>query len=190
VCRCNGPRHGVGAGVSVSPPQARNFFDNITVRSARARAVTAVLTLCASSVDKLGDRPRARGEPFFLRDVHFSFSLQGTACFGIATARFLGLSSSWCSFSGMLHAQTPKPRTRGRKRGRGKAHGGNAHIAGATPNVEIACRKESSCISDAASFLLARSRQSDRGAARWCGQRKKACLQRSLCVACGSLKLA
>ena len=88
-----------------------------------------------------------------MRGVHFSFSLQGTACFGIATARFLGLSSSWCSFSGMLHAQTPKPRTRGRKRGRGKAHGGNAHIAGATPNVESACRKESSCILDAASFL-------------------------------------
>ena len=67
VCRCNGPRHGVGAGVgvSVSPPQARSFFDNITAfltllhgslcRNFDFSQRALLLAQRASSVDKLGD---------------------------------------------------------------------------------------------------------------------------------------
>ena len=63
--RCNGPRHGVGAGVSVSPPQARIFFENITAcltlihrslcRKFYFSQRPLLLAQRASSVDKLGD---------------------------------------------------------------------------------------------------------------------------------------
>ena len=92
MCRCNGPRHGVRTGVSVSPPQARNFFENITAfltllhgslcRNFYFSQRALLIAQRASSVDKLGGS--AAGS-LFHAGVHFSLSWQGTACFGVAT---------------------------------------------------------------------------------------------------------
>ena len=81
MCRCNGPRHGVRTGVSVSPPQARNFFENITAfltllhgslcRNFYFSQRALLLAQRASSGDKLGGS--AAGSLFHARRALLPF---------------------------------------------------------------------------------------------------------------------